>query len=67
MKISILGLDSVGVANALLLGQNEDVLGYDQDEEKIRTLKRKNLAIQDDFISKFINEKKNKDKMVCKF
>ena len=39
-KISIFGLGYVGLANALLLGQHEEVMAYDIVDEKIKLLNK---------------------------
>ncbi|KFN92600.1 UDP-glucose dehydrogenase [Tetragenococcus muriaticus 3MR10-3] len=41
MKISVIGLGYVGLANALLLSQNEYVKAYDIVEEKVKVLQQK--------------------------
>ncbi|MGG5341701.1 nucleotide sugar dehydrogenase [Enterococcus sp. AZ192] len=58
MKISVFGLGYVGLANALLLSQNEHVLAYDIIEEKIDTLNQGISPIEDKEISDFLTQKK---------
>ncbi|MBO0471093.1 nucleotide sugar dehydrogenase [Enterococcus sp. DIV0242_7C1] len=58
MKISVFGLGYVGLANALLLSQNEHVLAYDIIEEKIDTLNQGISPIEDKEISEFLTQKK---------
>ena len=47
MKISVFGLGYVGLANALLLGQNEEVMAYDIVDEKIQMLQNKQSPLVD--------------------
>lgn len=54
MKISVFGLGYVGLANALLLSQSEQVLAYDIIEEKIKMLQQKKSPIDDIEISDFL-------------
>lgn len=58
MKISVFGLGYVGLANALLLAQSEDVVAYDIVDEKIRMLQQKKSPIEDKEIKEFLNKKK---------
>lgn len=60
MKISVFGLGYVGLANALLLSQNEEVIAYDIIEEKISKLKKKETTIVDSEVEYFI-KKENLD------
>ena len=41
MKIVVVGLGYVGLANALILAQNNQVIGVDKSEKKVRMLNRK--------------------------
>lgn len=58
-KISVFGLGYVGLANSLLLGQHEDVVGYDIDSHKITLLEQGGSPLIDDYIEKFIKEKRS--------
>lgn len=59
-KISVFGLGYVGLANALLLGQNEEVLAYDIVKEKVEQLKEGRSPLEDKEIQAFLkNEKLN--------
>lgn len=55
MKISVFGLGYVGLANALLLSQNEEVVAYDIVDEKIEMLKRHKSPLEDNEIHEFMN------------
>nr|WP_196497841.1 nucleotide sugar dehydrogenase [Lactococcus lactis] len=59
MKISVFGLGYVGLANSLLLGQHEEVVGYDIDSHKITLLKQGGSPLVDDYIESFIKEKRS--------
>lgn len=56
MKISIFGLGYVGLANALLLAQKEDILAYDIVEKKIETLSNHQSPLVDNEIEEFIKK-----------
>lgn len=55
MNISVFGLGYVGLANALLLSQNEAVLAYDIIDSKIQMLQSKQSPIEDKEIHDFID------------
>ncbi|WP_461197752.1 nucleotide sugar dehydrogenase [Enterococcus sp. N249-2] len=57
MKIAVIGLGYVGLANALLLSQNCDVVAYDIDKKKISNLKQGITPISDKYIEEFISRK----------
>ncbi|MDR2464852.1 MAG: nucleotide sugar dehydrogenase [Streptococcaceae bacterium] len=59
-KVSVFGLGYVGLANALLFGQNEDVVAYDIVEEKIKSLQEGHATLEDSEIIDFIENKKAK-------
>ncbi|MBF0014270.1 nucleotide sugar dehydrogenase [Enterococcus casseliflavus] len=54
MKISVFGLGYVGLANALLLSQNEYVKAYDIVEEKIELLRQAKSPLEDKEIQEFL-------------
>ncbi|MDB1750817.1 nucleotide sugar dehydrogenase [Enterococcus avium] len=54
-KVSIFGLGYVGLANALLLVQNEQVKAYDIVRDKIEMLKKKKSPIEDTRIHEFLD------------
>ena len=47
MKISVFGLGYVGLANALLMSQKEEVKSYDIVEEKIDMLRNRQSPLED--------------------
>lgn len=55
MKVSVFGLGYVGLANALLLSQEEEVIAYDIVDAKIEMLKNKKSPIVDKEINEFMN------------
>ncbi|WP_326716792.1 nucleotide sugar dehydrogenase [Vagococcus jeotgali] len=57
MNISVFGLGYVGLANAVLLAQHENVVAYDIVEEKIDLLNKKESPIVDKDISEFLEHK----------
>lgn len=63
MKVSVIGLGYVGLANALLLSQNEEVIAYDIITKKIEKLKKGQSPIADPEIEDFLN----KDDLNIKF
>ena len=54
MNITISGIGYVGLSNALLLSQNNNVLAYDIDAEKVSMLNRKQSPIQDPEVESFL-------------
>lgn len=56
MNISVFGLGYVGLANTLLLAQNENVVAYDIVEEKIKKLNNKESTLIDKEIEEFIKK-----------
>lgn len=55
MKISVFGLGYVGLANTLLLAQNEQVKAYDIIHEKIKMLENRQSPLEDQKILEFLN------------
>lgn len=55
MKVSVFGLGYVGLANALLLSQEEEVIAYDIVDSKIDMLKNKKSPLEDKEIHEFMN------------
>lgn len=54
MQIAVFGLGYVGLANALLLSQNEKVKAYDIVEEKVRMLQQRNSPLEDQEVHEFL-------------
>ncbi|MDY6443136.1 hypothetical protein SSU93_19790 [Enterococcus avium] len=54
MNISVFGLGYVGLSNALLLAQNDSVVGYDIDSKRIRLLQKKQSPIDEPEIQDFL-------------
>lgn len=55
MKISVFGLGYVGLANALLLSQKEEVKAFDIVKEKIEMLKSKRSPLEDKEVKNFLS------------
>lgn len=57
LKVSVFGLGYVGIANALLLSQNEEVIAYDIVDEKVNMLKNKVSPLEDKEVIDFLANK----------
>jgi UDPglucose 6-dehydrogenase len=55
-KISVVGTGYVGLSNALLLSQHNDVIAYDIDKAKIAQLNARQSPIVDSEISAFLSK-----------
>jgi len=58
MKITIAGTGYVGLSNAVLLSQHNEVIAYDIIQEKVDMINNKKSPIQDNEIEKFLATKK---------
>ena len=56
-KIVVVGLGYVGTSNAVLLAQNNEVIGVDISEERVRFLRERKSPIIDTELSKFLEQK----------
>ncbi|MBR3344571.1 MAG: nucleotide sugar dehydrogenase [Solobacterium sp.] len=57
MKIGVAGLGYVGLSNAVLLAQHNDVYAYDINEERIRMVQNRQSPIKDKEIEEYLREK----------
>lgn len=57
MKIVVFGLGYVGLANAIILSQSNEVIGVDVDKNKVDLINAKQSPLQDDLIITYLKEK----------
>lgn len=57
MKIVVFGLGYVGLANAIILSQSNEVIGVDVDKNKVDLINDKISPLQDDLIITYLKEK----------
>ena len=57
MKILVFGLGYVGLANAILLSQSNEVIGIETDEEKINLINLRKSPLNDEMIIDYLNNK----------
>ena len=57
MKILVFGLGYVGLANAILLSQSNQVIGIEVNEEKINLINNKKSPLKDEYIEGYLSEK----------
>lgn len=57
MKIAVAGLGYVGLSIAVLLSQNNEVIGFDISSEKVEMINKKQSPIQDKEIQEFLSTK----------
>tara|TARA_B100000963_G_C22619669_1_gene669223 strand:+ start:1622 stop:2788 length:1167 start_codon:yes stop_codon:yes gene_type:complete len=58
MKIVVVGLGYVGVSNAVLLAQHNEVVGVDISQERVDSINERISPINDDELSQFLAKKK---------
>ena len=58
MKILVIGLGYVGTANAVLLSQQNELVCYDLNADRINLINNKKSPIEDKEASKYLSEKK---------
>ena len=58
MKITVAGMGYVGMSNAVLLAQHNEVIAYDVIQEKVNLINQKKSPIKDDEIERFFQTKK---------
>ena len=56
-NIIVVGLGYVGLSNAVLLAQHNNVLAIDVDEERLQLIAKKKSPIHDDLISEYLATK----------
>lgn len=57
MKISVIGLGYVGLSNAVLLAEKNNILAIDISEDKVNKINNRISPIVDDYISEFFRDK----------
>ena len=57
MKITIVGLGYVGLSNAVLLAQHNEVIGVDKSQDRVDAINSRRCPIVDDELSKYLAEK----------
>ncbi len=67
MKILVIGLGYVGTANAVLLSQQNEVICYDINVDRINLINDKKSPIEDKLASDFLSQKNLKIKGVSEF
>ena len=58
MKISVAGIGYVGLSNAILLSQNNDVVAFDISQNRVDQLNQKSSPISDPEIEDYLLNKK---------
>ena len=56
MKIAVAGTGYVGLSLATLLSQNNNVIAYDIDENKVKAINNRICPINDEYIEKYFND-----------
>ncbi|MSS77674.1 nucleotide sugar dehydrogenase [Anaerococcus sp. WCA-380-WT-2B] len=57
MKITVLGMGYVGLSNAILLSQSNEVIGIDVVSEKVNLINNKKSPLKDDYIINYLKNK----------
>ncbi|MCZ4271839.1 nucleotide sugar dehydrogenase [Maritalea porphyrae] len=57
-KITVVGMGYVGIANAVLLAQNNQVLALDIDTNRINLIKSKTSPVKDELVSQYLASSK---------
>ena len=57
MKIVVVGLGYVGLSNAVLLAQHNEVVGVDISEDRVKTLNERQSPIVDAELSQYLAKK----------
>ncbi|MCG7543687.1 UDP-glucose 6-dehydrogenase [Pseudoalteromonas ruthenica] len=60
MKITVVGAGYVGISNAVLLAQHNDVIAFDVDEHKVAMLNERKSPIEDAHVSEFLQQRELK-------
>ena len=58
MKIIVMGMGYVGLANAILLAQSNEVVGVEIDRQKVDLINNKKSPLKDDYIIDYLKNKK---------
>ena len=58
MKIIVMGLGYVGLSNAILLAQSNEVIGVEIDPAKVDLINNKKSPLKDDYIIEYLDNKK---------
>lgn len=67
MKILVFGLGYVGLANAILLAESNEVIGIDVDSKRVDMVNKKTSPLQDEMIITYLKEKDLKLKASTEF
>ena len=57
-NIAVFGLGYVGLSNAILLAQKNNVIGFDISESKVKQLQKNISPIEDSLIQKYLSEER---------
>ena len=57
MKIAVAGIGYVGLSNAILLAQNNEVVAVDIMQEKVDMINQRRSPIQDEYIERYLAER----------